>query len=252
MNKIKDLISNPYKNGINTIQFYFGLLLLLTLPILGKIVPLIEGEIITVTAIGKVSHERYSSSIFYNVANKYTLWEAQLQDGRKIQFEGSRNSIYEKGETQTALFNFNNIGNSFIISISGFYNNSDSTISLILIVLWISTFFVYGQSDKAYIRVKQITEWYLKILAVFAIVFLFIFPIGIPIWLYLTVGGGAVFAYAFVLLIISPQLKASFEYLFYTDEYTKKRAIEKHKKKRAEAQEIHTEIARRKKLKSKV
>jgi hypothetical protein len=209
MNKIKELINNPYKNGINTIQFYFGLLLLLTLPILAEIVPLIEGEIVTANAVGKVSNERYSSSIFYNVSNKYTLWEAKLKNGNVIKFEGSRNSIYEKGETQTALVNFNNLENSFIISASDFYNNFDSIISLILIIIWIATFLVFGQSDKAYIRVTQITEWHLKILVAIAIFFLFIFPIGINIGLYLTVGGGAVFGYAFVVLLISPQLKAS-------------------------------------------
>ena len=164
-------------------------------------------------------------------------------------FEGSRNVIYKKGDITLGIVDNENFENSFILSFSGFYNNFDSAVALILITIWLSLFFIYGHSDKAWSRLRSIKKWYFKLMAFLCVVFLFWYILVLPVWLSLTIGWEGVIGFLIITLIIFSQLKETVEYLIFSDEQLKKREMLKLEKKRVETRELNAEIARRRKLK---
>ena len=184
-----------------------------------------------------------------NVPKKYTVWEGVNDAGDRVTFEGSRNVIYDRGDTAIGIVDNDNLENSFILSFAGFYNNFNSAIVLILTTIWLSLFFIYGHSEKAWLRVRNITKWYFKLMAFLSVVFLFWYVLVLPIWLSLTLGWEGVIGFLIITLIIFSQLKETVEYLIFSEEQLKKREMLKLEKKRAETRELNTEIARRRKLK---
>tara|TARA_B100000674_G_C37668212_1_gene835758 strand:+ start:69 stop:824 length:756 start_codon:yes stop_codon:yes gene_type:complete len=250
MNFPKKVFVDPRKEGITVPQFYLVLILLILAPFLGKIPSLITGEKITVKMISIANHEnKVIRWPIMNIPKKYSVWEGVNNAGDRVTFEGSRNVIYKKGDITLGIVDNENFENSFIISFSGFYNNFDSAVALILITIWLSLFFIYGHSDKAWSRLRSIKKWYFKLMDFLCVVFLFWYILVLPVWLSLTIGWEGVIGFLIITLIIFSQLKETVEYLIFSDEQLKKREMLKLEKKRVETRELNAEIARRRKLK---
>lgn len=245
------LISNPKKAGLNKTQFYFGLAFLILLPVFGKWKTISIGNIVTVESVGIVNKEIYKISGIYGAEKKYTKWLFTSNNGHEITFFGVRNDIYKKGKKQTAFLNSESPEDSFIISLTGIYRNTNGIITLILLILWISLFFVHGQSKNEITKLLLIKSWIEKLLALAAIVFILFFLTVIPLSLVIFYGWGSLIMYFLILLLISPLIKPTFDFLFYSEEQLRNKAIDKRNKKKNEALEINKEIMRRKNLKEK-
>jgi hypothetical protein len=248
MNRI---FKDPRKGGITVSQFYLGLVLLILAPFLGRVSLLLTGEKLKVEMVSIANHgnKAIRSYGLMDIPKKYTVWEGVNYAGDRVTFEGSRNVIYQRGDIEAGIVDNDNPENSFILSFAGFYNNFNSAIALILITLWLSLFFIYGHSEKAWLRIRNIKKWYLKLMAFLSIVFLFWYVLVLPIWLGLTLGWEGVIGFLIITLIIFSQLKETIEYLIFSEEQLKKREMLKLEKKRAETKELNAEIARRRKLK---
>ena len=245
MSWIKKIFKDPRENGLNKLQFYFGLVLLLFAPIMSKLPTIILGEKVDAKAVNIVNKKLYTLTY---LENKYTTWEAELSNGEIVQFEGTSNVVVVRGEVRTAFVNENNIEDGFIFSFAGFYNNFNSVVTILLMILWLSIFFVFGESDKAWLRVRTIKKWYLKVGAVVCVMFLFWYILILPVWLVFEVGWGGLFGYLLISLIISFQLKETIEYLIFSEDRLKEREQRKIEKRSRETKELNAEIMRRRKV----
>lgn len=250
MSFFRKLFENVKKDGISQKQFYFGLIFLLLLPILGKWETIVSGELVTVQSIGVVNKERYKSWSFA-MQKKYTKWQYTSENGQKYTFEGVRNEIHRRGKKAFAFFNPKSPESSFIISFMGITADTNGMITLWLIIIWISLFFVHGQSDYEKAQLLLLREWRDKALALVSIIFVLTFLTAVPIWLVIEFGWQSLIMFAIIILVISPQIKNTLEYLIFSEAELKQKEVHKRKKKRKEALELMIELRRRKALKEK-
>lgn len=247
---LNSFFTNLIKKGITRTQFYLGLLFLFLAPILNKIPNVLVGEKSEVTAVRIIDKNRGHRPLrrIYRLENKYTLWQYKSK-GVTVIFEGARGDLHKTGQKTTAYVNIENPEKSFTIHWLSIYNNVNGGIVLGLIIFWISLFFVYGHSEKEWLQVRLIKKWYLKLLALLAVMFVIGFLVVIPTWAVLTFGWYGLIGFAFLTLMISPQLKSIYEFFLYSEEQLKERALKKQAKRAADARELNAEIARRRKRK---
>ena len=227
---------------MNKPQFYFGLVLILIAPALSKVPTIFLSEKLEVKAVRIVYKKRHENT---DSPDKFTIWKAKLSNGNVVEFEGTRNVVHGSGTVRTAFVNERNTEDSFIYSFAGFYNNFNTIIALVLLVLWLSMFFVFCETDKTWLRVRTIKKWYFKICAVLSIMFLFWYVLILPIWLVFEIGWGALFGYLIISLIILSQLKETIEFLIFSEDKLKERERIKIEKRKKEAREFKAEIMRR-------
>lgn len=247
MSFIEGLKNNPYKNGLSAVQFYIGLVLIVLLPLIEKTPSLLTSDRIEVTAVGVSNQGAGRQSVFFNVPKNYMVWKGVSPSGVLIEFTGTRNNLFEKGEVRTAVYS----NRPFILSFAGIYNHLTTSIVLILLVLWSSLFFVYGQSEKQNVKVREISGRIYKVLAYVGVVFALIFVTLIPFVIYILKGSWALVSYLLIVLIISSWLKESIMFLIFSESKLKaiemKKAIKKRDGARQAAKEIYDRRQKKKK-----